>query len=127
MFGAYCWLLWLSLGGLATFPQFPSDWFKAVSGVGHSCAIWPQPWHLKHLKELGVPPVGCTLMPSISPLTVLPLISTYGSHCPVASWCAAIWGSLANTSPAVVGAGAAGNTPVSTSLSTVSPWGYLGH
>ena len=39
--------------GWATFPWFPPDWFKAVAGVGHSLAIWPQSWHLKHWRELG--------------------------------------------------------------------------
>ena len=39
-------------GGWATFPQFPLDWFKAVAGVGHSHAIWPQPWHLNQWREL---------------------------------------------------------------------------
>ena len=40
-------------GGWAAFPQFPLDWFKGVAGVEHSWAIWPQPWHLKHWRELG--------------------------------------------------------------------------
>ena len=52
--GHYCWLLQLAaVGGWVIFPQFPLDWFKVLAGVGHSQAIWPQPWQLKHWKELG--------------------------------------------------------------------------
>ena len=36
----------------AAFPQFPLDWFNVLAGVAHSQAIWPQPWHLKHWREL---------------------------------------------------------------------------
>ena len=54
MLGEYCWLLWLVLaGGWATFLQFPMDWLKVLPGVGHSWAIWPQPWHLKHWESWG--------------------------------------------------------------------------
>ena len=53
MLEVYCWLLWLaSVGGWAAFPQFPLDRFKVLAGRGHSQAIWPQPWHLKHWREL---------------------------------------------------------------------------
>ena len=49
--GAYCWLLWLvPVGAWATFLWFPLDWFKVLA---HSQAMWPQPWHLKHWRELG--------------------------------------------------------------------------
>ena len=37
--------------GLATFPQFLLGWIKANAVVGHSLAIWPHPWHLKHWTE----------------------------------------------------------------------------
>ena len=47
----------------------------------------------KTLEGVGVPPVGCTFMPSISPLTALPLISTYSSSCPMARECATFQGS----------------------------------
>ena len=47
----------------------------------------------KTLEKVGVPPVGCTFVPSISPVTALPLISTYGNPCPMASRCVVVWGS----------------------------------
>ena len=68
--------------GVGCIPSVPPDWFKAVAGVAHSYAIWPQPW--QHWK-VGVPPVGHTFMLSIIPVTALPLISTYSSPCPTAS------------------------------------------
>ena len=68
--------------------------------------------------ESWVPPVGCTFMPSINPLTALPFTSTYGNPCPMASRCAVVWGTLSKTSLAIEGAGAASSTPVYTSL----PW-----
>ena len=80
----------------------------------------------KTLEGGGVLPVGCTSMPGISPLTVLPLISTYGSPCPMASWCAVVWVSLSKTGLATVGAGAAESTPVCPSPSTDSLPGAAG-
>ena len=117
MQGAYCQLL--LVGGWGTFPRFLSDWFKAVAEVGHSHAIRPQPWLLKHLR-VGIPPVGCIFMPSIMPRTALPLISTYGNPCPMASRWAAVWGGLSKAGLAIVGAGVAGSTPVCTSCPTAS-------
>ena len=38
---------------LGHIPLVPPGWFNALAGVGHSQAIWPQPWHLKHQRELG--------------------------------------------------------------------------
>ena len=53
MLGAYCWLLWLvPVVGWDTFPQFLPGWFNDLAGVTHSQAIWPQPWYLKHWREL---------------------------------------------------------------------------
>ena len=49
MFRAYCWLL---EGGLTAFPWIPSSLFKTLARVVHYLAMWPQPWHLKHCKEL---------------------------------------------------------------------------
>ena len=40
-------------GGVGHIPLVHRDWFKAVAGVGHSQAMWPQPWHVKHWRELG--------------------------------------------------------------------------
>ena len=31
----------------------PPVWFKNLSGMAHSQAMWPQPWHWKHWSELG--------------------------------------------------------------------------
>ena len=61
----------------------------------------------KALGRVGVFPVGCTFTPSISPLAVLPLVSTYCSPCPMACRCTLVWGSLSKTSLAVMGAGVA--------------------
>ena len=73
-----------------------------------------------------VPPVGCTFTPSIGPLAPLPLISTYGSPCPMASRCAVVQDGLCKTGPATVGAGVAGSTPVCMSPSMASLSGLLG-
>ena len=43
-------LCWQGLGHI---PLVPPDWFKADAGVGHSLAMWPHPWHLKHWREFG--------------------------------------------------------------------------
>ena len=115
MLGAYCWLL-LTWGWTA-FPQFPPHWFKVMAGVGQFQAIWPQPWHLKHWRELeslllAVP--WCLALVS----WLLPLISTYCSPCPMACRCPGVWCSLSNTGPAIMGAGAAWSTPVCPLL----PW-----
>ena len=40
-------------GGVSHIPLVPLGWFKAYAGVGHSLAIWPYPWHLKHWWEFG--------------------------------------------------------------------------
>ena len=70
----------------------------------------------KALERVGVSPVGCTLMPSISFLAVLSLVSTYCSPCPTACRWAAVWGSLSKTGLAIMGAGAARSTPVCLSV-----------
>ena len=49
MFRTYCWLL---EGGLTAFPWVPPSLFNGVARVAHSLAMWPQPWHLKHCREL---------------------------------------------------------------------------
>ena len=74
----------------------------------------------KTLEGVGVPTVGCTFMPSISPLTTLPLISTYGSPCPLASRYASARDGLSKTSPAIMGAGVAGSIPVCASPTMAS-------
>ena len=74
----------------------------------------------KTLEIVGVPPVGCTFMPNISPMTALPLISSYGNPCTMASRCAVVWGSLSKNGLAVVGAGPTWSTPVCMSPSTAS-------
>ena len=66
----------------------------------------------KALERVRVPTVGCTFMPSISPLAALPLVSTYGSPCPRANRCAVVWGGLSKTSLVIMGAWAASSTPV---------------
>ena len=33
--------------------HIPSGWFKANAGVGHSLAMWPHPWHIRHWREFG--------------------------------------------------------------------------
>ena len=106
-------------GGWAAFLQFPQTGLKLW-------LEWGIPHHMapslasKTLEGVRVPPVGCTFTPSISPLTALPLISTYSSPCPMASRCAVVQGSLSKTGLALVGAGAASSTPVCTSLSMAS-------
>ena len=52
--GAYCWQ------GVSHLPLFPPGLFKTNKGVGHSLAIWAQPWNLKHWREW-VSVTGCTL------------------------------------------------------------------
>ena len=39
-------------GGLTAFPWVPPSLFNTLARVGHSLAMCPQPWHLKHCKEL---------------------------------------------------------------------------
>ena len=51
--------------GLTTFPWVPPSLFNGAAGVAHSLAIWPQPWHLKHCRELG------PLAPYVPPCTPL--------------------------------------------------------
>ena len=46
-------LLAVAGGVWAAFPQFPPDGFKVFVGMAHSQAMWPQPWHQKHWRELG--------------------------------------------------------------------------
>ena len=75
MWGAYCWLGWLSLvGGEPHFPQLPPGWFKADAGVGHSQAMWPHPWHLKHRREW-VLTIGHALPPCTRTLDTLAIAS----------------------------------------------------
>ena len=56
--GRECWGLLLAVvagvgRGLGHIPSVPPDWFKVFAGVAHSQAMWPQPCHLKHWRELG--------------------------------------------------------------------------
>ena len=54
MLGAYCLAVVAVTGeGMGHIPLVPPNWFKAVAVVGHSFAIWPYPWHLKHWRKLG--------------------------------------------------------------------------
>ena len=54
MWGAYCWLLWLVLvGDWAAFPEFPHDWLKLWLDWDIPKPYGPQPWHLKHWRDLG--------------------------------------------------------------------------
>ena len=79
MLGACCWLLCLVLaGGWATFSWFSPDWFKDFAGVTHSQAMWPQPWHLKHWRELGsflfeVPSLDPCVFGPWPPVVVVPV------------------------------------------------------
>ena len=73
----------------------------------------------KALERVGVPPVGCAFLPIIRPLVVLSLVATYCSSCPMDSRYAAAWGSLSKTSPDIMGAGVARNSPVCPSPPTV--------
>ena len=76
----------------------------------------------KALERVGVSPVG--LLPSVSPLIVLSLVSTYYSPCTMACRFPAVWGSLSRTSPA----GGSQEYPcLSVPFHGLSPWGYLGH
>ena len=60
MWGAYCLLGWLVLpAGWSHIPPVSLGWFKSVTGVGHSLAMWPHPWHLKHWREFVIPLIGC--------------------------------------------------------------------
>ena len=61
-----------------------------------------------------------TFTPTISPMTALPLISTYSNPCPMASRFATVCGDLSKTGPAIVGSGVVGSTPVCTSPSMAS-------
>ena len=45
--GSFCWQ------GVSCIPLVPPVWFKADAWVGHSLAMWPHPWHLKHWREFG--------------------------------------------------------------------------
>ena len=55
-------LAWAAVAGrgVSHIPYIPPGWFKTDAGVGHSLAMWPQPWHLKHWREW-VSAAGCTL------------------------------------------------------------------
>ena len=46
-------LPWVAItgGGMSCIPSVPLGWIKADSGVGHSLAMWPHLWHLKHWRE----------------------------------------------------------------------------
>ena len=59
--------------------HIPSGWLKAVAGVGHSLAMWPHPWHLKHWR-VWVPPIGHALPPCTRPLSIASISS---APCPV--------------------------------------------
>ena len=110
------------MGGWAAFPQFPLDQFKVLVGLAHSQAIWPQPWQLKHCRELGsflsavpslhpwlfcpwgilvvvpVPwPTDVLHTEAVCPRLVWPLWELGGQECsclspPMASLSGAIWG-----------------------------------
>ena len=67
---------------------------------------------LKALERAGVPPVGCGFLSIFSPLAIMSLVSTCCSPCSVADRCTAGWGSLSQTSLAIMGGGAARSAPV---------------
>ena len=82
----------------------------------------------KALERAGVPPVGSAFLPIFGPLGVLSLVSTCCGPCAMASRCAADWGSLFQTSLAIMGAGAVRSAPVCPVPSHgLSVWGYSGH
>ena len=39
--------------GMSHIISVPPGWFEDDVGVGHSLAMWPYPWHLKHWRECG--------------------------------------------------------------------------
>ena len=110
MLGAYRWLLWMTPVG--RWGCIPSDWFKAVAGVGLFLSHMAPALVPKALKRVGISAVGCTLMPSVSPLAVLSLFSTYCGPYIMACRCAVVWGGMSKTGPAVMGAGVARSTHV---------------
>ena len=119
MLGAYCWLLpvggWLhSLGSPQTGLMLWLEWDIAEP---YGPALAP-----KALERVGVSPADCTLIPSIIPLSVLSLVSTYCSPCTMACRCAAVQGGPSKTGLAIMGAGMARSTPVCLFL----PWPFSG-
>ena len=61
----FCW--W----GVSCIPLVPLGWFKANAGLGHSLAMWPHPWHLKHWREFGSHLLAVLSPPCASPLVAL--------------------------------------------------------
>ena len=127
--GRECWGLLLAVaavtgGGCATFHWFPLDWFKALAGVGHSQAIWPQPWHLKHLRELGSLLLALPSCLSLAPWLFCPwslLIVV-----PVPQLVDVLWlKAVSQISLAIMGAGAARSTSFHPSPPTASLSGAI--
>ena len=79
----------------------------------------------KALERAGVPPVGCALLYIFSSLAILSLVSTCCSPCAMTSRCAVDWGSLSQTSLAIMEAGAARSAPVHLSPPTASLSGAI--
>ena len=129
MLGAYCWLLWLVLvGDWPTFPQFPPDWFKAVARVGYYQAIWPNPWHLKHWRNLGSLLLAVPSCLALVPWLLCPwfLLVVVPVPWPVSVlWSRAVCPRLVQL---VWELGVTRSTPCLSIISHgLSVWGYLGH
>ena len=99
----WCW------GGWATFPQFPLDGFKVFARVAHFQAMWSQPWHLKHWRELRsflfeVPSLDPCVFGPWPPVVVVPV--------PHLTDVLQAEASLSQTSLAIIGAWVARSAPV---------------
>ena len=117
-------LLWLvPAGGFGHITSGPPDWFNNLAVVANPKAIWLQPWHLKHWRELG-PFLLAVSLAIFGPLGIPSLVLTCDA-CAMAGRYAAGWGSLFQASSAIMGVGAIRSVPVHLSPPTAPPSGAI--
>ena len=100
------------MGGWATFPQFPQSGLKFWLGWHIPESYGPQPWHLKHWRELGSLLLTLPSCPSLDPWVFCPWCLLEVVPVPWLTDALQTGGSLSVTSLAIMRAGVARSAPV---------------